>query len=124
MTVWRQAHKSGEQSRGRDRTSSRSALQIGARTLAGLTIDRACQSMTGKTAGQNVDDAQITAAVKSKLVADQAANLTRVNVDTNNATVYLNGTVETPEQKVRAEQLAWQAKGVKSVVNNLQVQKK
>jgi hyperosmotically inducible protein len=84
----------------------------------------ACQSMTGKSAGQNVDDASITASVKSKLVADSASNLTRVNVDTNNATVYLNGTVETPEQKARAEQLAWQAKGVKSVVNNLQVQKK
>jgi hyperosmotically inducible protein len=71
-----------------------------------------------------VDDAAITAAVKSKLVGDKAANLTRVDVDTNNATVYLNGVVETPEQKTRAEQLAWQAKGVKSVVNNLQVQKK
>ena len=83
-----------------------------------------CQSMTGKSAGQNVDDASVTASVKSKLVGDQASNLTRVDVDTNNGTVYLNGTVETPEQKVRAEQLAWQAKGVKSVVNNLQVQKK
>ena len=83
-----------------------------------------CQSMTGKTAGENVDDATITAAVKSKLVADKASNLTRVNVDTNNSTVYLNGTVESPEQKARAEQLAWQAKGVKSVVNNLQVEKK
>jgi hyperosmotically inducible protein len=84
----------------------------------------ACQSMTGKSAGTNVDDASITASVKSKLVADKAANLTRVDVDTNNGTVYLNGTVESPEQKSRAEQLAWQANGVKSVVNNLQVQKK
>jgi len=92
--------------------------------LVVLSLAAACQSMTGKTAGQNVDDASITAAVKSKLVADSASNLTRVNVDTNNATVYLNGTVETPEQKARAEQLAWQAKGVKSVVNNLQVQAK
>jgi hyperosmotically inducible protein len=62
--------------------------------------------------------------VKSKLVADKAANLTRVDVDTNNGTVYLNGTVDTAEQKAKAEQLAWQAGGVKSVVNNLQVQKK
>jgi hyperosmotically inducible periplasmic protein len=84
----------------------------------------ACQSMTGKSVGTNVDDATITASVKSKLVADRPANLTRVDVDTNNGTVYLNGTVETPDQKTRAEQLAWQAKGVKSVVNNLQVQKK
>ena len=84
----------------------------------------ACQATTGKSAGANVDDASITASVKSKLVADKATNLTRVDVDTNNGTVYLNGTVDTPEQKVKAEQLAWQAKGVKSVVNNLLVAKK
>ena len=84
----------------------------------------ACQSMTGRSTGTNIDDAGITASVKSKLVADKAANLTRVDVDTNNGTVYLNGTVETPDHKTRAEQLAWQAKGVKSVVNNLQIQKK
>jgi hyperosmotically inducible periplasmic protein len=91
--------------------------------MVALTLS-ACQSMTGKSAGTNVDDATITASVKSKLVGDKPANLTRVDVDTNNGTVYLNGTVETPDQKTRAEQLAWQAKGVKSVVNNLQVQKK
>ena len=39
--------------------------------------------------------------MKTKLVADKVANLTRVDVDTNNGTVYLNGAVETPEQKVR-----------------------
>ena len=83
-----------------------------------------CQTMTGKSAGENIDDGTITASVKSKLVADKASNMTRVNVDTNNATVYLNGTVETPEHKARAEQLAWQVKGVKSVVNNLQVQRR
>ena len=35
-----------------------------------------------------------------------------------------HGTVESPEHKARAEQLAWQVKGVKSVVNNLQVQRR
>jgi len=44
----------------------------------------ACQSMTGKTAGESIA-AAITAAVKAKLVADKPANLTRVDVDTNNA---------------------------------------
>ena len=89
-----------------------------------LTVLAGCQAMTGKSAGTNVDDASITANVKSRLVAEKASNLTRVDVDTNNGTVYLNGTVETAEHKAKAEQLAWQAKGVKSVVNNLQVQKR
>jgi hyperosmotically inducible protein len=80
-----------------------------------------CQAMTGKTAGENVDDANLTASVKTKLVAEKAVNLTRIDVDTNNGIVYLNGTVETPQQKTRAEQLASQVKGVKKVVNNLQI---
>ena len=82
-----------------------------------------CQSLTGPSASSTVDDASMTASVKSKLVADKATNLTRVDVDTNNGTVYLNGTVDSAEQKTKAEQLAWQAKGVKSVVNNLQVRR-
>ena len=96
-------------------------------TVAGLLVLVAfvagCTAATGKSAGTNIDDATITASVKSKLVGDKASNLTRVDVDTNNGTVYLNGTVGSAEQKAKAEQLARQAAGVKSVVNNLQVQK-
>jgi osmotically-inducible protein OsmY len=80
-----------------------------------------CQAMTGKTAGENVDDATTTAAVKTKLVADKAANLTRIDVNTNNGIVYLNGTVDSPQQKAKAEEIARDVKGVKKVVNNLQV---
>jgi len=89
-----------------------------------VAVVAGCQSMTGKSAGTNIDDATITASVKAKLVGEKASNLTRVDVDTNNGTVYLNGTVESAEQKSKAEQLAWQASGVKTVVNNLQVQKR
>jgi hyperosmotically inducible protein len=92
--------------------------------LAVLTLTVACQSMTGRTTGQNVDDATLTASVKAKLVGDKVANLTRVDVDTTNATVALNGVVETPDQKARAEMLAKEVKGVQKVVNNLQVQKR
>jgi hyperosmotically inducible periplasmic protein len=100
------------------------AVTVFAVLLMILSATAGCRTMTGKTAGETVDDASITAAVKSKLVADKANNLTRVDVDTNRGTVYLNGSVDTTDQKAHAEQLAWQAKGVKSVVNNLQVQKR
>jgi hyperosmotically inducible periplasmic protein len=102
------------------------AMTVTLRTLAVLAIlslTVACQSMTGRTTGQNVDDATLTASVKAKLVGDKVANLTRVDVDTTNATVALNGVVETPSQKTRAEMLAKEVKGVQKVVNNLQVQK-
>jgi len=79
--------------------------------------------MTGETAGQNVDDSTITASVKTKLAADKIGSLTRVDVDTTRQVVSLNGIVESPEQKARAEQLASQVSGVKKVNNNLQIQK-
>jgi Predicted periplasmic or secreted lipoprotein len=83
-----------------------------------------CTSMTGETAGQYVDDSTITASVKAKLVGEKAANLTRIDVDTTNRVVSLNGIVESPEQKSRAEQLAMQVAGVKKIENNLQIQKR
>jgi hyperosmotically inducible protein len=80
-----------------------------------------CQTMTGKGAGENVNDASITAAVKSKLAAEKVSTLTRIDVDTNQGTVYLNGTVESADMKTRAADLARQVSGVKDVVNNLKV---
>lgn len=71
-----------------------------------------------------MDDSTITATVKAKLVADKAANLTRVDVDTTKQVVSLNGIVESADQKARAEQLAKQVDGVRKVDNNLQIQKR
>ena len=82
-----------------------------------------CQALTGRTAGQNVDDARISTAVQTTLTSDKASNFTRIDVDTTNGVVYLNGTVQSPEQKARAEQLASRVDGVKKVVNNLQIGK-
>ena len=87
----------------------------------GLSI-LSCTAVTGKTAGQNVDDATITAEVKSKLAADRIGSLTKIDVDTETGTVYLNGFVSDAAAKTRAEQLARQVSGVRKVVNNLQVQ--
>ena len=83
-----------------------------------------CQAMTGRTAGTNVDDAGLTASVNAALVADKASNFTRIDVDTTNGVVSLTGTVESPEQRRRAEQVASRVDGVKRVINNLQVARK
>ena len=97
----------------------------GAALLLALFLSSSgCTSTTGQTAGQYVDDSTITASVKTKLAADKLASLTRVGVDTTNQVVSLNGTVETQEQKQRAEELARQVGGVKGVKNNLQIQAK
>jgi osmotically-inducible protein OsmY len=81
-----------------------------------------CAATTGKTVGQTVDDASITAAVKTKLAAEKVSTLTKIDVDTNRGTVYLTGNVDSAAMKQRAADLARQVKGVKEVVNNLRVQ--
>ena len=82
-----------------------------------------CEAVTGRTVGQNIDDTNTTTAVKTQLARDKASSLTRIDVDTNNGVVALNGTVETAEQRARAEQIARGVSGVKRVINNLQVQR-
>lgn len=92
-----------------------------AAAVVAVMLMASCQATTGRTAGRNVDDAALTASVNAALVADKPSNFTRIDVDTTSGVVSLNGTVETAEQKARAEQLAGRVNGVKRVVNNLQV---
>lgn len=83
-----------------------------------------CQAMTGRTTGENIDDATLTGYVKTKLAGDKVSSLARVDVDTTSGVVSLNGVVESADQRARAQELASQVGGVKKVINNLQVQKK
>jgi len=92
--------------------------------LAVLFFMTGCQALTGETLGQNIDDGTLTSYVKTRLASDKLISLTRVGVETNNGIVYLTGEVETAEQKSRIGSLASEVKGVKKVVNNLQVIKR
>ena len=93
-------------------------------TLAVLFFLNGCQAMTGETAGQNLDDGVLTTSVKSSLASDKLVTLTRVGVETDNGIVHLTGEVETADQKARIGSIASQVKGVKRVVNSLQVIKR
>lgn len=89
-----------------------------------LTALSGCQALTGETMGENIDDTNITATVKTKLTAEKASNFTRIDVDTVRGVVTLGGVVASDADRARAQQIAVQVGGVKKVVNNLQVQKR
>jgi hypothetical protein len=80
-----------------------------------------CARFTGQTLGAHVDDQTTTAAVKARLVAEHPANLTKVDVDTVDHTVYLKGFVDTPAEKQRATEIGQSVEGVQRVVNNIAV---
>ena len=86
-----------------------------------LLLLTACESMTGKTTGQTIDDATLTASVQAKLTGDKLSNFSRINVDTDRGVVTLKGTVSSVEEKSRAEDLARQVAGVTRVDNNLSI---
>jgi hypothetical protein len=67
-------------------------------------------------------DTSITMAVKSKLAKEKAGTLTKINVDTRQGVVELNGTVDSAVMKQRATEVSRQVDGVRRVVNNLKVQ--
>jgi hyperosmotically inducible periplasmic protein len=60
--------------------------------------------------------------VKTRLAGTSPATLLKVDVDTNEGVVQLNGTVDNERTKHRASDLARQVDGVRRVVNKLKVQ--
>ena len=76
----------------------------------------------GRTAGEVLSDAAITAAVKAELMKEPTLSALSINVDTtSNGAVTLKGEVETTAAKERAEQLARNTRGVREVTNLLVV---
>lgn len=76
---------------------------------------------TGRSVGQTLDDAGITAKVKAALIADKAVSGTAINVDTMQGRVTLTGNVPDQGQIDRAAQVASSVEGVKGVDNKLTV---
>lgn len=79
------------------------------------------QEESSRSMGRAIDDANITAAVKSKLLADRATQGLRINVTTKNGVVSLTGQVRSSTEKELAEQMAAGTSGVKAVENHLDV---
>jgi hyperosmotically inducible periplasmic protein len=71
--------------------------------------------------GEQMSDAGITSKIKAKYVADGDINPFNISVETEEGIVYLTGRVKTQANKDEAEQLARDTKGVRQVVNNIQV---
>ena len=72
-------------------------------------------------AGAALDDAGITAQIKTDLIKAPEISALQINVDTKAGAVTLSGTVPTDAIKTQAGDIAKAAKGVTSVNNNLTV---
>jgi osmotically-inducible protein OsmY len=66
-------------------------------------------------------NARTTAAIKSKLVADEGLAAFKIDVDSNDGVVTLSGSVSSPDDIARAMKIALEQDGVNRVVSTLVV---
>jgi hypothetical protein len=105
---------------GCDRTpTERSASQDG--TTPPAITSKAPAESSDRTIVARADDAALTGKVKAAVAAEPEIRSMKIDVDTKNGVVTLNGTVASQEQKMRAKQAAQNVDGVKQVVDNLTV---
>jgi hyperosmotically inducible protein len=107
------------------------ACQQRSPATVGQKMDRPSETATTATNAANdsmnrpanaVDDAAITAKVKTAIMAEPDLKSTQINVDTKDAVVTLTGTVPSAPLKDRAKEIASSVTGVRSVQDNLVMQ--
>lgn len=88
--------------------------------VAASEATAATRSATANAAAV-MDDAGITAKVSAGLAKDEELSAVKIDVDTRNGIVTLNGPVKTAVARDRAEKIARDVQGVNTVVNQLTI---
>jgi hyperosmotically inducible periplasmic protein len=117
-SVLAKTEQAGEQTKSK----TESALSKAGTAVKDAT-DKVASSSTAAAskAGDKLDDMTITAAVSSSLGNDPDLSALKINVDTKNGAVTLNGTAPSQSAVNKASAIANTVKGVNSVNNKLQV---
>lgn len=94
---------------------------------AGADVKNAASATTlearSTDTGRVLSDTAITASIKTDYLKDPDLSVLKIDVDTRDGVVTLNGLAGTEEGRKRAGQLAGAIKGVKEVRNHLTVKK-
>jgi osmotically-inducible protein OsmY len=104
------------------KTTKLLALLLSVAFVAGCAATKS-DSGSGATAkrstGEVIDDAAITAKVKTALLADPEIKALKIDVDTKESVVRLKGEIKTLALRKKVESIARGVAGVKSVDNQL-----
>ena len=101
-----------------------SALLCGAGLVLMTSGAAYAQTTATQKAATAVSDAEITSAVKAKLLADNLVGGLNIHVETDKGIVKLTGEVASAAEKAQAIKLARQTHGVSNVINKLTIEKK
>ena len=98
-----------------------SGLSGCATAVLGVGTAAVAASTTEKGLTTSVNDAAIVTKIKDRFIQSNFSLVTAVDVSVNDGSVLMTGKVKTPEEKVEVTRIAWEIKGVREVVNELQV---
>jgi hyperosmotically inducible protein len=91
-------------------------------TAATLAAFSGCAVTRGQeTVGAYIDDSAITTAVKARYVDNRDVDASAISVETMKGTVMLSGFAKSEKEKMIAENIARDVKGVTAVKNQLAV---
>jgi osmotically-inducible protein OsmY len=90
----------------------------------GLALFSGCATMTGRTAGEYIDDSSITTQANGIIVKDPDAQYLKIDVSSTNGNVVLAGYIHDKKAEERIVAKIKEIKGVKSVKSNLKVEEK
>ena len=89
--------------------------------VLGVGTAAVAASSTEKGLSTSVSDGLIFTKIQDNFLQTDASLPTMVDVTVNDGAVLLTGKVKTPEEKVLATKLTWEVRGVREVVNEIQV---
>ena len=90
-------------------------------TAVGLGTAAVAASTTEKGFSTSVSDTVIEAKLTEKFIQNDASLVTSVEGSVSNGAVLMTGKVDTLEQKILVTRLVWEIKGVKEVINEIQI---
>ncbi|MBI5721171.1 MAG: BON domain-containing protein [Burkholderiales bacterium] len=97
-------------------------ILVAAMSVATVAVGAGCAvARDQQSVGSYVDDATLTARVKSKFAADKTVGAMSITVETMRGVVQLSGFAKSPEEKAAAENLARSTSGVRDVLNDIVV---
>ncbi len=97
------------------------ALSACAPALVGVGTAAVAASSTEKGFSTSVSDGVIRTKLSDKYLRNDVDLVQAVSISVNEGAVLLTGNVETQDKKINATRLAWEIKGVREVVNELNV---
>jgi len=77
-----------------------------------------------RTLGTQIDDSIMQKNLLARLVLIEKKYLIKISIKVLDGRIFLGGTVDEPEEKLKITKMAWETKGARSVKNNIAIKQK